>query len=79
MRQCQAMTGTGHEDAFPRPRLSARCRFTQGTFAGTLGSGRDAPTAGILRVANNEGHGIIRRNPGVVNMRDLVAGSEAAL
>jgi len=22
----------GHEDAFLRPRLSARCRFTQGTF-----------------------------------------------
>src|ERR1700739_3280875 len=33
----------GHEDAFPRPRLSARCRFSQGTFAGTRGNGRDAP------------------------------------
>src|SRR5580698_1834096 len=32
----------GHEDAFPRPRLSARCRFSQGTFAGTRGNGRDA-------------------------------------
>jgi len=29
----------GHEDAFPRPRLSARCRFSQGTFAGTRGNG----------------------------------------
>jgi hypothetical protein len=36
----------GHEDAFPRPRLSVRCRFSQGTFAGTLGNGRDAPLAG---------------------------------
>jgi hypothetical protein len=33
----------GQEDAFPRPRLSARCRFSQGTFAGTRGNGRDAP------------------------------------
>jgi hypothetical protein len=33
----------GHEDAFPRPRLSARCWFSQGTFAGTWGNGRDAP------------------------------------
>ena len=37
----------GHEDAFPRPSLSARCRFSQGTFAGTRGNGRDAPIAGI--------------------------------
>src|SRR5260370_24652657 len=36
----------GHEDAFPRPRLSARCRFSQGTFAGTWGNGRDAPIPG---------------------------------
>ena len=34
--------GFGHEDAFPRPRLSARCWFSQGTFAGTWGNGRDA-------------------------------------
>ena len=42
----------GHEDAFPRPRLSARCRFSQGTFAETLGNGRDAPTADIQAAAN---------------------------
>ena len=36
-------SGMGHEDAFPRPRLSARCWFSQGTFAGTWGNGRDAP------------------------------------
>src|ERR1700730_10184544 len=33
----------GHEDAFTRPRLSARCRISQGPFAGTRGNGRDAP------------------------------------
>ena len=37
------VTGLGHEDAFPQPRLSARYRFSQGTFAGTRGNGRDAP------------------------------------
>src|SRR6516225_1734724 len=38
--------GLGHEDAFPRPRLSGRCRFSQVTFARTRGNGRDAPKAG---------------------------------
>src|ERR1700730_18165822 len=33
----------GHEDAFPRPRLSARSQFSQATFAGPRGNGRDAP------------------------------------
>jgi hypothetical protein len=33
----------GHEDAFPPPRLSGRCRFSQGTFAGRRGKGQDAP------------------------------------
>ena len=32
----------GQEDAFPRPRLSARCRLSQGTFAGTRGNERNA-------------------------------------
>ena len=35
----------GHEDAFPRPRLSGRCRFSQGTFAGASGNDKDAPKA----------------------------------
>jgi hypothetical protein len=35
----------GHEDAFARPRLSARCRFSQGTFAGTRGNEQDADFA----------------------------------
>jgi hypothetical protein len=37
----------GHEDQFPPPRLSGRCRFSQGTFAGTGRSGRDAPEPGV--------------------------------
>jgi hypothetical protein len=36
----------GHEDAFPEPTLSARCRFSQRTFAGTQGTWREAPKAG---------------------------------
>jgi hypothetical protein len=44
----RAMAGVGHEDAFPRPRLSARCRFGQGNFTGTRGNGRDAPKADLL-------------------------------
>jgi hypothetical protein len=31
------------QDAFLRPRLRARYRFSQGTFAGVQGNGRDAP------------------------------------
>jgi hypothetical protein len=37
------MAAQGHEDAFPSPRLSGRCRFSQETFAGTRGNGEDAP------------------------------------
>jgi hypothetical protein len=33
----------GHQDAFLRPRLSARYRLSQGTLAGTRGNGRGAP------------------------------------
>ena len=29
----------GHEDAFPRPTLSARCRISQRTFGRTRGNG----------------------------------------
>jgi hypothetical protein len=37
------MTGKGHEDAFPRPRLSARFRLGKETFAGPGGEEEDAP------------------------------------
>ena len=45
------MTAKGHEDAFPRPTLSARCRFSQGTFAGTRGNGEYAPIPAVLGTA----------------------------
>jgi hypothetical protein len=73
------MTELGHEELFPPTRLSAGCGFRKETVAGICRNGRDAPTAGILRVANNEGHGIIRRILVSRTMRDLVAGSGAAL
>ena len=37
----------GHEDPFPRPGPNGRCRFSQETFPGTRGNGRDAPIAAI--------------------------------
>jgi hypothetical protein len=40
-------SAVGHEDAFPRPRLSARCRLGKATFAGTPGNGQDAPQPGV--------------------------------
>jgi hypothetical protein len=43
--------GLGNEDAFPRPRLSARCRFRQGTFGGMHGSDGDAPISAIRGAA----------------------------
>jgi hypothetical protein len=39
----RAMTVSGHEDAFPRPRLRARCRLGEPTFAGMGGKEEDAP------------------------------------
>ncbi len=45
------MTGSGHEDQFPLPTLNARCRFSQGTFAGTQGNGRDAPIPAVRGTA----------------------------
>ena len=46
------MAASGHEDAFPRPMLSARCRFSQGTFAGTRGNGR-AMSVGLRLVGSS--------------------------
>ena len=37
----------GHEDAFPRPRLSVRCLFSQRALVGTWGNGQDAPIADL--------------------------------
>jgi hypothetical protein len=58
-RECRAATqggrsialhrrsAVGHEDAFPRPRLSARCRFRKETIAGMRRNGRDAPLPAV--------------------------------
>jgi hypothetical protein len=43
------MAPSGHEDQFPPPRLSGRCGFGEGTFAGTRGNGKDAPRADVRR------------------------------
>jgi hypothetical protein len=45
--------GVGHEDTFPRPTLSARCRISQRTFARTRGNGRDAPIADLGPLTQN--------------------------
>ena len=37
------MTGMGHEERFPPPRLSACCGFRKETIAGMRRNGRDAP------------------------------------
>src|SRR5689334_7168779 len=40
-------SGVGHENAFPRPRLSVRCQFSQGTFARPRGNGGNAPKVAL--------------------------------
>jgi hypothetical protein len=49
--EVRALWATRHEDQFPPPWLSARYRFSQGTFAGTRSNERDAPTAGRTRTS----------------------------
>src|SRR5215468_485114 len=39
------MAGKGHEDQFPSPMSSDRCRFSQETFARSSDNGRSAPIA----------------------------------
>jgi hypothetical protein len=46
----------GHEDAFPRPRLSARCRFSQGTFAGSQGNRQSACSTGRAYDSPDKAH-----------------------
>ena len=41
------MPGVGQEGRFPPPRLSARYRISQETFAGTRANGRGAPIAAV--------------------------------
>ena len=49
-------SASGHEDAFPQPRLSAHCWFSQRTFAGARGNGEVAPTP-VIRETEIERQG----------------------
>ena len=42
------MAGMGHEDQFPRPSLSGRCRLGEATFAAMGRKEEDAPIAVIF-------------------------------
>jgi hypothetical protein len=46
-----AMTAVGHQERLPPPRLSGRCGFGEGTFAGTRGNGEDAPIPAVREAA----------------------------
>jgi hypothetical protein len=50
-----ARAGMGHEDQFPRPTLSARCRFSQRTFAGAHRNDKVAPIAAVRRTSGTKG------------------------
>jgi hypothetical protein len=41
----------GHEDQFPPPSLSGRCRLGEATFAGIGGKEEDAPIPAVRRTA----------------------------
>ncbi len=41
------MSGKGHEDQFPPPSLSGRCRLGEATFGGMGGKEEDAPKADL--------------------------------
>jgi hypothetical protein len=45
------MAGMGHEDAFPPPSLSGRCRLGEATFAGMGGKEEDAPKPAVCGTA----------------------------
>jgi hypothetical protein len=41
------MTAMGHEEQFPPPSLSGRCRLGEATFAETCGNGEVAPKPAV--------------------------------
>jgi hypothetical protein len=45
------MAALGHQERLPPPRLSGRCGFGEGTFAGTRGNGEDAPIPAVREAA----------------------------
>ena len=49
----RSMTGMGHEERFPPPRLSAGYGFRKETIAGTRRNGRDAPIR-VIRLSCSE-------------------------
>ena len=53
-----AMPAMGHFRPFPPPRPSGRCPFSQGTFAGTLGKGRDAPVSAVRELTPGTERGV---------------------
>src|SRR5215813_3743415 len=53
----------GHEDAFQQPRRSARCRFSQRTFAGTQGNGQEAPISAVHPAHAQDRRGSTRKPP----------------
>ena len=59
MRLTHPLNSFQAEDAFLRPRLNARYRFSKRTLAGTQGDGRDAPLA-VVRGAEIERQGSVR-------------------
>ena len=50
------MTALGHEERFPPRRLNGRCRFSEGTFTGAHGNGRDAPIPDLPALALGRAH-----------------------
>ena len=53
----------GHEERFPPSRLSGRCRFSQRTFAGKRGNGRDAPISAVHPAHAQDPRGSSRKPP----------------
>jgi putative transposase len=56
-------SAVGHEDAFPRPRLSDRSRLGEATFAGTRGNGRDAPIPDLPNLNPRRGTNLTLLHP----------------
>ena len=75
------MAGMGHEDAFPRPRLSARCRFSQGTFAGTGATGetrRKRPRSFRLNASGFDPNAVVNK-PAIQIGKGPVTGAPVSL
>ena len=47
------MAAMGHEERFPSPSLSGRCRLGEATFAGMRGKEEDAPIPDLPALSRN--------------------------